>query len=36
MPALQTTLRSQIEAFLDYNDLPETEDPRDLMADNKV
>ncbi|CAH0730608.1 unnamed protein product, partial [Brenthis ino] len=36
LPTLQTTLRSQIEAVLDYKDLPETEDPRDLIADNKL
>lgn len=33
---LRTTLRVQIEAFLECKDIPEDQDPRDLMAGNKM
>lgn len=36
LPTLQATLRSEIEAILNSEDLPETENPRDLLAENKL
>lgn len=33
---LRTVLRAQIDSFLDYKDIPEDQDPRDLLAENKM
>lgn len=35
-PTLRTVLRMQIENFIDYKNIPEAQDPRDLMAENKM
>jgi hypothetical protein len=33
---LRTVLRTQIESFIDYTDIPENQDSRNLLTDNKM
>ncbi|XP_033220972.1 uncharacterized protein LOC117175372 [Belonocnema kinseyi] len=35
-PRIRAPLRMQIEEFLTYDEIPEVEDPRDFIADNKL